>query len=354
MNISSGLIKAYSRMGQKGAVSAIAMPELGKADDNLRVVVADCISIASLDRFYNLYPEKVINVGIAEQNMIGVAAGVSSEDRRTVFAFTYAEFIVVRALEQIRINLAYQKFNVKLVGFAGGFSMGSLGVSHWATEDIAFIRALPNMTILSAADSLEAIKMTIAAASIDGPVYIRLSGGLNCPIVYESDFDYTVGKAITLREGKYIAIVATGLMVYESLRAADLLEREGITCTVVDMHTIKPLDTKTLHELFSSHILVVTVEEHSVIGGLGSAVAEDRVGKADKARQDVIGVKDAYSNSGTPDYLWEQNGLKAEQIADRIKKEWENCNTLTSVRRGVEEGSISNRRSSVIGSPSCS
>jgi len=322
MKISNGLIKAYSRMGQKGAASGIGMLEVAKSNPDLKVVVADSVAIASLDRFYHLFPEKVINVGIAEQNMIGVAAGIASETGKSVYAFTYSAFIVVRALEQVRLNLAYQKFNVKIVGNSAGFSMEMLGVSHWATEDIAFIRALPNFTILSAADCLQAIKMIVAADQIDGPVYIRLSGGQNLPIVYENDFDYEIGKAITLRRGKDVAIVATGLMVYESYCAAEILVQMGIECTVVDMHTIKPLDTNTLDELFSSFDLIITVEEHSIIGGLGSAVAEYKSTKANASKQVFIGVNDAYLKLGTQRYIWEQYGLTAEKISKRILNEY--------------------------------
>ena len=321
MKISSGLIKAYSKMGQKGAASGIGMLEVAKTNPDLKVVVADSVSIASLDRFYNLYPDKVVNVGIAEQNMIGVAAGIASETGKSVYAFTYASFIVVRALEQVRLNLAYHQFNVKIVGNSAGFAMEMLGVSHWATEDIAFVRALPNMTVLSASDSLQAIKMIVAADQINGPVYIRLSGGQNLPIVYDNDFDYEIGKAITLRKGKDVVIVATGLMVYESYQAAELLAENGIECTVIDMHTIKPLDTKVLNELIASFHLIVTVEEHSIIGGLGSAVAEYKSMHSNAARQVLIGVTDTYLHLGTQRYIWEQYGLTAEKIAERIINE---------------------------------
>lgn len=311
-------------MGQKGAAAGIAMVELAKTYPEIRAIVADSVAIASLDRFYNLYPEKVINVGIAEQNMIGVAAGIASEDNRPVFAFTYSAFIVVRALEQVRLNLAYHQFNVKLVGNSAGFAMEMLGVSHWAVEDLAFTRALPNMTVLSAADSLQAIKMILAAAQINGPVYIRLSGGQNVPIVYENDFDYVVGKAIKLKTGNEVAIIATGLMVYEACCAAEMLLTKGISCTVIDMHTIKPLDTEILNELFASHKLIVTVEEHSIIGGLGSAIAEYKATFSHSPRQIRIGVDDRYLNLGTQRYIWSQYGLNAEQIAVKIENEMNN------------------------------
>lgn len=321
MKINGGLIKAYSQMGQKGAASGIGMLEVVKRNPDVVAVVADSVAIASLDRFQKLYPDKIVNVGIAEQNMIGVAAGIASESGKSVYAFTYSAFIIARALEQVRLNLAYHQFNVKLVGNSAGFAMEMLGVSHWAVEDIAFTRVLPNMTLLSAADSLQAIKMVIAADEIDTPVYIRLSGGQNIPVVYEQDFEYQIGKAIKLKEGKDIAIIATGLMVHESLLAAELLEKRGIHCSVIDMHTIKPLDEEILDNVFSTFELIVTVEEHNVIGGLGSAVAEYKGSRKNAPRQVFIGVKDQYLKLGTQRYIWQQYGLTAEQIANKIISE---------------------------------
>lgn len=226
MVISTPLIKAYARLGQKGAAAGIGMLEVAKSDPNLRVVVADSIAIASLDRFYANYPDKVINVGIAEQNMIGIAAGIASESGSNVFACTYAEFIITRTVEMIRQNLSYHQFNVKLIGNSAGFAMETLAVSHWATEDIALVRALPNIIILSASDCLAAIKLVIAASLIEGPVYLRLSGGLNCPIVYEKDCDFTIGKSNIIKKGEDVAILATGLMVREAMDAAEMLKEK--------------------------------------------------------------------------------------------------------------------------------
>lgn len=322
MAINPALIKAYAKMGQKGAAAGIGMMELAKRDPDMRVVVADSVAIASLDRFYANYPERVINAGIAEQNMIGLAAGLSSEDGRAVYACTYAEFVVVRALEFVRQNLSYHQFNVKLVGNSAGFAMETLAVSHWATEDIAFVRALPNMTILSAADSLSAIKMVQAAYHIKGPVYVRLSGLLNCPIVYDKDYELEVGKANLLRSGSDVTIIATGMMVRESLDAAEILSAQGIECRVLDMHTIKPIDTDALHDAFMQTELVVSVEEHSIIGGLGGAIAEYKSDKEYKTRLVRIGVNDRFGKLGDMRYCWEQHGLTAPQIADRILNEF--------------------------------
>lgn len=308
-------------MGQKGAAAGIGMMELAKQDPDMRVVVADSVAIASLDRFNNSYPERVINAGISEQSMIGIAAGLSSEDGRAVYACTYAAFVLVKAIEFVRHNLAYHQFNVKIVGNSAGFAMETLSISHWATEDIAMARALPNMTILSACDSLEAIKMVMAAHNMQGPVYVRLSGLLNCPIVYDKDFDYQIGKANTLREGEDVTIIATGMMVRESLDAAELLATKGVNCQVIDMHTIKPLDTECLDKVFVKNKLIVSVEEHSVIGGLGGAIAEYMSEKEQTPRLVRIGVQDNYGKLGDLRFCWEQHGLTAPQIAGKIMKE---------------------------------
>lgn len=321
MIINPALIKAYARMGQKGAAAGIGMMELAKNDPDMRVVVADSVAIASLDRFNNNYPDRVINAGISEQSMIGIAAGLSSEDGRAVYACTYAAFVLVKAIEFVRHNLAYHQFNVKLVGNSAGFAMETLSISHWATEDIAMARALPNMTILSAADSLEAIKMVMAAHDVKGPVYIRLSGLLNCPIVHPKDFDFRIGKAITLREGEDVSVIATGMMVKESLDAAELLAEKGINCEVIDMHTIKPLDTDCLDRVLAKSRLFVSVEEHSIIGGLGGAIAEYMSERAHTPRLVRIGIGDFYGKLGDLRYCWEQHGLTAPQIAERIERE---------------------------------
>lgn len=321
MAINPALIKAYAKMGQKGAAAGIGMMQIAQKDPDMRIVVADSIAIASLDRLYTNFPDRIINAGIAEQNMIGLAAGISSEDGRAVFACTYAEFVITRALEFVRQNLSYHQFNVKLVGNSAGFAMETLAVSHWATEDIAFVRVLPNIVILSAADSLSAIKMVQAAHDIKGPVYVRLSGLLNCPIVYEQDFELVVGKANVLRDGTDVTIVATGMMVRESLDAAVILSEKGIECRVIDMHTIKPIDEDALYSAFKQTRLVVSVEEHSIIGGLGGAIAEYISDKEYNTRLIRIGVNDVFGKLGDLRFCWEQHGLTAQQIADRILNE---------------------------------
>ena len=320
MNVTGANIRAWSRLGMRGSFFGIAMPDIAGRIENVKLLTADLAILSGMDRYEKAYPEKFINVGIAEQNMIGIAAGLAMEGD-VVFATTYASFIAVRSLEHVRQHLAHLKLNIKIIGTAAGVVAAKSGVSHWATEDIAFIRALPNVTVFSAADSVEAIMMAEYAAANEGPMYIRLSGGLNSPIVYKEDYNFVPGKLNKLKSGGKAAVIATGLMVAESLEAADLLAEEGIDISVFNMHTIKPIDREGLDEVFDTYDLIVTVEEHNVIGGIGSAVAEYKATKKSSPRQVFIGFNDSFVNAGSQRYVWEQAGLTARQIADKIKQE---------------------------------
>lgn len=328
MKITSANIKTWSRLGQRGTAFAIAMPDIASQKDNVKLLTADLALLSGMDRYVAAYPEKFLNVGIAEQNMIGIAAGLAMEGD-CVFATTYASFIAVRSLEHVRQHLSYLQCNVKIIGSSAGVVAAKSGVSHWATEDIAFMRALPNMTVFSPADSLEVLKIMEYAADHEGPMYIRLSGGLNCPMIYKEDYPFEAGKMVKLTESDAdgdsdgdIAVIATGLMVNESRKAVKLLKDKGVNCTLYNMHTIKPLDKVTLEDIFRKYKMIVTVEEHNIIGGMGSAVAEYKAGFAGAPRQIFIGFRDSYAEAGSQGYIWEQVGLTAEQIADRIFMEY--------------------------------
>lgn len=315
-------IKMWAKMGQRGAVFGVAMLDIAARKDRLKLLTADLALLSGMERFLKKYPDKFLNVGIAEQNMIGIAAGLAM-DGYCVFASTYASFIAVRSLEQVRQNLAHMGCNVKLIGSSAGTAAAKSGISHWATEDLAFMRALPNMTVLSPADSLEAVKMAQWAADMDGPVYLRLSGGLSCPVVYGEDYEFVPGKLVKLREGSGPAVIATGLMAGEALRAAAVLEEKGVSCAVYNMHTIKPVDREGLAEIFARHRLIITVEEHMVTGGLGGAVAEYKAALPNTPRQVFLGFQDAFYEAGSQRYVWEQAGLTDVQLAERIAEEWE-------------------------------
>lgn len=320
MNVTKANIRKWSMLGQRGTFFGEALPEIAGRKVNLKLLTADLALLSGMTRFESMYPEKFLNVGIAEQNMIGIAAGLAMSGD-CVFATTYASFIAVRSLEHVRQHLAHLRCNIKVVGTAAGTVAAKSGVSHWATEDLAFTRALPNIEVLSAADALEAYKMAEYAADTDAPMYIRISGGQNTPIVYTQDYDFVPGKLVQLKKGKKAAVIATGLMVNESLKAAEMLEADGIDCAVYNMHTIKPIDKEGLDEIFAKYDLIVTVEEHNVIGGMGSAIAEYKATKASAPRQVFIGFQDTFTEAGSQRYVWGLAGIQDAQIAERIRKE---------------------------------
>ena len=271
MNINDRNIKVWSTIGSRATLGMAAL-ELAKEIENLMVLTCDVSTSAGLDRYRKTYPDKYLDVGIAEQNLIGVAAGLASENFN-VITTTFAPFQTMRCCEQIKVNLGYMNQKVCLVGIASGLALGTLGFTHCCIEDIGALRSIPGLTIISPADSLETVKALEAAVKHDGPSYLRLTGTSNNPIVYKKDYDFKIGQSIKLREGKDITIFCSGTMVHASLEAAKILEKEKILCNVVNMHTIKPIDKKAIENSRNNN-LVVSIEEHNVIGGLGSAIAE--------------------------------------------------------------------------------
>lgn len=317
MELTKQNIRIYSLLGSHRTFGQIAL-DFPKIDDKIIVMVADQCSPAGLEYFNTQYASHYYNVGIAEQNMIGIAAGLAKEGFKP-FVTAQATFATTRCYDQIKINMGYMNFGIKLVGLSSGLAIGQYGATHMSIEDIALTRAIPNMVILSPADCTETAKALLMAAKDNRPTYIRLSGWMNNPIVYKEDYDFEIGKAITLKEGVDIAVIATGTMVYNSLKAAKILEGQGISVKVVDMHTIKPLDIETVLACSRTKLLV-TVEEHSVIGGLGSAVAEVLSLQKEKSQQLIIGIADHYVKQGEYNYLVDNVGLSSEKIADKILK----------------------------------
>lgn len=316
----SANIRTWSMLGSNGAFGFAAL-ELPEIDDNIAILTADEMYFSGLERFGAKYPKRLYNIGIAEQNLVGVAAGMSKEGLN-VFATTYATFASTRSCDQVRVNMGYMKLGIKLVGLTAGLSVGILGATHCSIEDIAIMRAIPNITILSPADCTETVQATLAAARHKGPVYLRLTGGQPNHPVYKTDYAFEIGKAIMLREGEDIAIVATGAMVHASLEAARILSEQAISCAVIDMHTIKPLDEIALMETLRVKLLV-TVEEHSMKGGLGGAVAECLAGVRVKPPQLIIGIADEFKNGADYPYLLQEFGLTAPQIAQTILKKYQ-------------------------------
>ena len=319
MKVSPGNLRAWEKLGQKGSIFNYGLLDLVKENPNVKVLSADLSLLSGLDRFIRKYPDKFIQTGIAEQNMMTIAAGYAMEGHMSI-ATTYSSFIAVRSLEQIRQNVSNTNANVKIIGTFAGVVAAKSGESHWATEDLAFMRALPNLTVLSPADSLEALKCFEVATKLDAPVYLRLSGGINCPSVYKEDYDYKLGKFVKLKEGNDVAIIATGLMVNEALQASLILADKGIKASVYDAHTIKPLDKDTLDEIFRTTKLIVTVEEHNIIGGLGSAVAEYKATKENTPRQVFLGFN-GFTKAGSQKYIWDTVGITKEKISIRIEQE---------------------------------
>ena len=283
------------------------------------MVTGDLGDSSGLARFKNAFPDRFINVGIAEQNMIGVAAGLAKEGYN-VFATSFGPFITLRSGEQVRMNLGYMELNVKAVAIGSGLSMAFLGNSHYGLEDAAVMRAIPNLTVVSPADCAEIVKVVHAAAEFDGPMYIRLTGAVGNPPVYTEEYDFEIGKSITLRKGSDITIFATGSMVYESLEAAKILDNSGISATVVNTHTLKPFDYSEIDIAISSSKIIVTVEEHSTIGGLGSIVAEYKAKFTNSPAQLILGLPDKFGKTAEYRFLLEKYRLVGDKIAIDIQK----------------------------------
>jgi transketolase len=306
-----------SKLGQRG-VFGRTICDLAENHDNLYTISADLNHVSGLDRFLNKYPDRCLNVGIAEQNMIGVAAGLSEDNENIVFATSFSNFAVLRGCEQLRHFLGYMQANVKLVGLSAGFALGMFGTTHYGVEDIAITRSIPNLTILSPADGLETEYAVTAAANMVGPVYIRLTGAYNNPVIYEKEYEFKIGKAITLKQGSDIAIIATGSMVNTALIVAAELNQLGITSTVVNMHTIKPLDYDLLDNIVHDYKLVVSIEEHSKIGGLDSAISEYTASIKKHSTHLILGTEDVYYSAGDYHYMLCAHGLSVEKIKQKI------------------------------------
>ncbi len=293
-----------------------ALVELGEQNKKVVVLDADLAGATMTKYFKAAHPDRFFDCGIAEANMMNIGAGLSTMGL-IPFCSTFAMFGAGRAYEQIRNSIAYPKFNVKICCSHAGVSVGEDGGSHQAIEDIALMRVIPGMTVIVPADAKEARKATFALADFHGPAYMRLAR-LATP-VFEEDSPFEIGKANVLREGKDAAVFACGLMVNEALEAAKLLAAEGIEISVINVHTIKPIDAECVTKYAEKCGNVVTVEEHSVIGGLGDAVADVLMGKVCcKFRK--IGVNDQFGQSGKAADVLREYGLTADQIAVKIKE----------------------------------
>jgi transketolase len=294
-----------------------ALSCLAGTNPNVVVLDADLADSTKTSEFRKIAPERFIEIGIAEQNMIGTASGLAASGK-TVFASTFAVFASGRCWEQIRLAVAYPKLNVKIVATHCGISVGEDGASHQALEDIALMRVLPNMTVISPADAYETYAATKAIADFNGPVYMRL-GRSEFPAVTDENAEFVIGRASVLREGTDVTLVGTGQMVALCIEAAEALREDGIDAEVINMSTIKPFDTETLGKSLNKTGSLVTAEEHSIIGGLGSAAAEF-LSREMPVPLEMIGTKDTFGESGAPDQLFKKYGLTPEDIAEAAKR----------------------------------
>lgn len=294
-----------------------ALAEFG-GDSRIVVLDADLSKSTKTETFKKKYPERFLNMGIAEGNMMTTAAGIATCGK-IVFASSFAIFAAERACEQIRNSICYPKLNVKIGGSHAGISVGEDGATHQPIEDMAIMRSMPNMVVISPADAVETKYAVKAAIEYEGPVYLRL-GRLGVPTLYdENTYKFEIGKGVTISEGSDVTIIATGLMVHTALEAKDILEGEGIKVRVVDIHTIKPIDKDIIVKAAKETGAIVTAEEHNIFGGLGSAVAEVLVENYPVPMK-MVGIQDKFGRSGKPNVLMEMYGLTAANIVEKAKE----------------------------------
>lgn len=290
--------------------------KLGEKYDDFIVMDADLAAATKSGVFKKAFPDRFYNCGIAEQNMISIAAGVAAAGKK-VFCSSFAMFAAGRAFEQIRNSVGYPHLNVKICATHAGISVGEDGATHQCNEDIGILRTIPGMVIVNPADAVEAEKALEALYEYDGPAYARF-GRLAVPVIFDDDYKFEIGKAVELRAGTDVTIIATGLMVAEALIAYDILKEEGISARIINMATIKPLDTEAVLKAAKETGAIVTAEEHSVIGGLGSAVLEALAENPVPVVR--VGVNDEFGMSGPANALLDKFGLRGKDIAEKAKK----------------------------------
>lgn len=294
-----------------------ALVELGKNNNNIVVLDADLSKSTKTAEFASTYPERFFDMGIAEANMVGTAAGLATTGK-IPFVSTFALFGTLRVADQIRNSLCYPNLNVKIAVTHSGLTLGEDGASHQAIEDISLMRAIPNMTVIVPADGEETKQVIEAAANYDGPVYIRL-GRPKVPMVFDDNYNFEIGKGAIVKEGSDVTIIAMGVMLSPAIEAANELAKEGIAARVINMASIKPIDKELIIKAAKETKGIVTAEEHNILGGLGSAVAEV-VSESVPTLVKRVGVEDTFGESGKPDELLEKYGLTKENIISKVKE----------------------------------
>ena len=315
MNIEKN-IKLWSSLGMRATFGLIAM-ELAKVNSDLMITTSDVSTSAGLDRYRNKYPDQFVDVGIAEQNLIGVSAGLSSEGFK-VISTTFAPFQTLRCCEQIKVNLGYMKNKICMVGLASGLVLGNLGFTHCCIEDVGSLRSIPNIAIVAPSDPFELFKLLNEAINYKDSVYIRLTAGSNTKIINNKDYKFKIGKAVEILPGEDVVIIGCGNILGNCIEAASILRNKNIQCSVVNMHTIKPIDDEKIQSIAKKNKLIVTVEEHNVIGGLGTSVAEVLASERNNCKLVRVGVNDFYSNGGSYEYLKDIYGLSVEKIIKTV------------------------------------
>lgn len=308
--------KLLSMFGQSGSIFGVSLLEIMKQRNDIIVLSADMSSPAGLDKYKTLYPDNFLNTGIAEQNMIGTAAGLCNEGFKTV-CVAQSCFLSMRSFEQIRQYAGYMKSPIIFVGISGGFSLQYMGNTHYSLEDVALMRTIPGMNVIVPCDALEAVKAFEQSLETNSAVYLKLSGLPNLPVINPSDYDFKTCKGIKLVDGSDVLIIANGTMVSQALKAA----KELSNVCVINMHTVKPLDTEIIKENINGKKIVVTIEEGFINGGLGSAVTEFVSEQNFRTKVIRLGVSDFFPKPGSYPYLLQQSGLTAEQIVQTIKNE---------------------------------
>lgn len=308
-------IRVWSMLGMRRMIGPV-MKDIIERNDKVIFATADLGRYFAYEEVLRTFPDNVVELGIAEQNLIGASAGLQNEGFN-VFAASYATFITARALDQIRVNIGYMGFGIKLIGGGGGLCDGNFSATHMALEDISNTRNIPNIMVLAPADGMELIKVLTALSDFDGPAYVRLSGRANMPIIYREDYEFQFGKAVMLREGNEITIIANGTILGEALKTAEKIESNNISCRVINMHTIKPLDKDILRAIADCK-LVVTVEEHFLPGGMGSAIAEFYAEEKIKPMMLMLSVGTSYPDAAEYEDLLIKCGLTRDDMADKI------------------------------------
>ena len=318
MEITKRNASMWSRIGIR-AFYGQALSGLAAANPNVIALSADLGRSSGLDRFSREYPDQFMNTGISEQNMVGVSAGLSRMGF-DVFASTFAPFASMRASEQVRMNMGYMHEPVKLVALGSGLAMGFLGNSHYGLEDLAVMRAIPGLTVISPADCVEVFKTLEACIGFEHPVYIRLTGAVSCPVVYTEDYEFQIGRAVWIRQPQKVTIISAGTTVGHCMKAADALAEDGIEVGLLNMHTVKPLDEEAIAKVASGSDTIFVIEEHTRIGGLGSAVVDHIVehhGTAGRIFRHSI--DDRYVETGNYPFLLQRNQLDAAGIEAFIR-----------------------------------